>query len=299
MLLSETYECGPGDVFEMQDLIVHNIVGTLEPQLLHYERERVVKRPPPNPNAYELTQIGVWHHLKYTQDSSLNAREALTKALAVEPRNVQALTTLSISMTHAANVGWVSDPDETRMAALHFAEQVVEIAPRDPNAHFALGLAYQNLSRPADAAERYQRAIQLNPSHASAHANLGFVYCFLNRPDEGLPEIELAMRLSPSDPRRFLWIPSIAVSHYLAGRHRAALAAANEALRINPSYPVALRYTAAILGVLGRVQEARPIVEMVRRIDGGLEATARHLRRSYAEPAASIVLDGLRRAGLD
>jgi len=177
------------------------------------------------------------------------------------------------------------------------ARQAVAAAPDDPSTNFALGTMCQNMARPEEAARHLQEAIRLNPSHAFAHANLGYVYCFMDRPDEALPEFELAFRLSPGDPRRFIWSPGLAASHYLAGRHRAALVAAHEALQLNSRHPVALRYLVASLGVMGRAAEARPALAMLATIDGNLAGSAAHLYRSYNKAAATKLLDGLQRAG--
>ena len=134
----------------------------------------------------------------------------------------------------------------------------VRTDPRDPMGYLALGLTLQNGGfPPAEAAVPLREAVRLDPSYAGAHANLAFVYNFMNRPDEALPEIELALRLSPHDPRRFIWLPALTISHYLAGRYRDALASAQETLLLNPSFPVPLRHLLATLGQLRSGQGGR------------------------------------------
>ena len=299
VLMSETYDCDLGEVFAMQDDIVRTIVGAIGPELLRYERERIMAAQPTNPTAYELVQLGLWRHYKYDRKENLLAREVLSQALAIEPGNVQGQTTLAMALNHAAHVGWEADKTAAHQHAMALARQAVEQTPRDPAAQFALGAVCQNTARPEEAAERLQTAIRFNPSHAAAHANLGFVHCFLDQPEEALPEIELALRLSPQDPRRFMWLPGMAASHYLSGRFRSALAASQDALMLNPTHPTALRYAAASLGAMDRVTDAKPILSMLRRLDGNLDGSAQHLRKSYLEPAAARLIDGLRRAGFD
>ena len=296
-LLSETYDSDVGDILAMQDGIVRAIVGRIEPALLRRERERVATARPTNPTVYEMVQLGLWHHHKYDRAHNATAQEVLGQALALDPANVQGMVTLALASIHAANVGWAGDREAAQRQAMALARQAMEAAPEDPSSRFALGTVCQNAARPEEAATHLQEAIRLNPSHAAAHANLGYVYCFLDRPDEALPLFELAFRLSPSDPRRFIWSPGLAASHYLAGRHRAALAAAHEALQLNPRHPVALRYLVASLGVMGRAAEARPALAMLAQIDGDLAGSAAHLRRSYNGAAVAKLLDGLGRAG--
>ena len=296
-LLTEVHECAPGDLFTMQDDLVRNVVSRLEPALLLQERERVAAARPANPNVYETVQMAVWHHYKYDRANNILAQQALTRALTADPDNIQALATLAHVLNHAANVGWLPNKEAAMRQAAALAQRAVNIAPRDPRAHFALGTVYQNIARPADAATHLLEALALNPSHAAAHANLGFVLCFLDRPDEALPEFEMAFRLSPSDPRRFIWSPGRAASHFLSGRFRPALEASFEALSMNSAHPVALRYAVASLGAMNRVHEAKPLLVRLRAHDEDLAGSAAHLRRSYTEGAVLRLLDGLGRAG--
>jgi hypothetical protein len=104
------------------------------------------------------------------------------------------------------------------------------------------------------------------------------------------------MRLSPHDPRRFLWLPALAGSHYLGGHYRAALEAGEEALTANPTYLPVARYIAASLGQLGRIEEAKLVLPLLVRLDGNISATAAHLRRYFVEAAANHILAGLRKA---
>ena len=296
-LLSETYDSDAGDVLVVQDEIVRALVGRLEPALLRRERDRVATAQPVNPTTYEMVQLGLWHHYKYERTHNRAAQEVLDRALSLEPGNVQGTVTLALATMHAANLGWSDDRNAAQARALALARQAVVTAPDDPSTNFALGTVCQNMARPEEAARHLKEAIRLNPSHAFAHANLGYVNCFLDRPDEALPEFELAFRLSPGDPRRFMWSPGLAASHYLAGRHRAALAASHEALQLNPLHPVALRYLVASLGMMGRGAEARPALAMLANIDGDLAGSTTHLYRSYTAAAATKLLDGLQRAG--
>ena len=154
-----------------------------------------------------------------------------------------------------------------------------------------------NVRRLPEAIKELREAVRLNPSHAFAHANLGQVFNYLNRPEEGLPQVELALRLNPHDPRRFMWLPYLATSHYLSRRYKACLEASEQALLANPEYPHAVRYMVAALGQLGRVAEARPLLSLLRRYDGDLAGLEALTRNYFQQEAADHLLDGFRRAG--
>ena len=281
----------------MQDEIVRTIVGAIEPELLRHERERIARIPQQNATAYELFQRGQWHHYRYTQPDNLNARAFFRNALALNPNYAQAAATLSITLGVAAHSNWEVEPKAAHDEALGLAQHAVRADPRDPLAHFALGCACYHLGRTQEAVKELSEAIHLNPSYAAAHANLAFAYNYLNRSNEALAAVELAMRLSPHDPRRFLWLPALAGSHYLGGRYLAALAAGRDALTANPKYLPVARYIASSLGQLGRSTEAKLVLPLLQRLDGNIATTEAHLRCYFVDPAVRHILDGLRKAG--
>jgi hypothetical protein len=89
----------------------------------------------------------------------------------------------------------------------------------------------------------------------------------------------------------------LAISHFLSGRYRDALAACQDALAAKPEYPVAIRYLVATLGQLGRQQEARAILPLLSRLDGDLAGSRAYMQRIYVPSAASRIVEGLQKAG--
>jgi tetratricopeptide (TPR) repeat protein len=298
-LLAEKYEYEVGDLFTMQDEIVHTIVGAISPELLRHERDRVARAPQQNANAYELYQRGTWHLFRYTKEDNEKARKYLGDVLEMDPGNAQASAQLAIAFWQAAHAGWGPDRKALLEQGLAHGRNAVQADSRDPATHFALGATLLNAGFPPEAVVHLREAVRLNPSHAQAHANLAFASNFLDRPNEALREIELALRLSPHDPLRFLWLPAVAISHYLAARYRDALGACQEALDSKPDYSVPIRYLVATLGQLGRHAEARAVVPLLRRLDGDLAGTEAYIRRIYVTTAADRIVEGLRKAGFD
>ncbi len=298
-LLAEQYDYEVGDLFAIQDEIVRTIVGAISPELLRHERDRVARAPPQNANAYELYQRGAWHLYRYTKEDNEKAREYLRSALEIDPAYTHASAGLAIALWQAAHVGWAPDRKAFFEQALAHGRSAVQADSRDPRARFALGGTLVSAGFPEEAIPHLREAVRLNPSDAAAHAFLGFAFNFLDRPDEALPEIQLALRLSPHDPRRFLWLPALAISHYLAGRYRDALAACQEALAAKPEYPIAIRYLVATLGQLGRRTEAQPVIPLLRRLDGNLAGTEAYMQRIFVASAFGRILEGLRKAGFD
>ncbi len=296
-LLSDSYDHAEDDPQAIQDEIVRAIAGTLGPEVMKLERDRLARQPPEAPTAYALFQRGMWHRYRDTREDLEKAETLFRAALDINPDYARALAALSLCRNFAAISRWTDDIASAHADSLSLARRAATLDPRDPHARFALGVAYMNHQRLTDGIAELREAIRLNPSHAFARANLGQCYNRLNRPEEGLAEIDAALRLNPHDPRRFMWLPYRAASHYLVRRYRDCLAACQEALEANPQYPLAVRYMAAALGQLGRTSEAAALLPLMRRIDGDFAGLESLTRRMFVPDAADHLLEGFRAAG--
>jgi adenylate cyclase len=298
-LFAEQFEHAATNVFKLQDEIARTIVGAIEPELLRRERDRVVRMPQHEPTAYDSLQRGQWHHYRYTPLDNLQARAYFRQGLAIDPHYAQAAASLSITLDYAGQARWEDDPKAIWSEARALAEQAARDDPRDPHAHFALGLSHLRTKAHLEAVRDLQQAIRLHPSHAAAHANLGFCYNYLNRPHEALAAVKLALRLSPHDPRRFIWLPAMAGAHYLAANYIEALRAGQDALTANPAYLPVARYVVASLGQLGHAEAARDAIALLRRLDGDARGTEAHLRDYFVPAAVESIMAGLSKAGFD
>jgi tetratricopeptide (TPR) repeat protein len=296
-LLSESFDHSSTDPFAMQDEIVRAIAGVLAPEVLKLERERAVQRPPTEAGVYDLYERGMWHRYRNTRQDLERAEALFRQALEIDPGYARATAALSLCRNFAAISRWVPDVRAAFAESLTLARRAVADDPRDPHAHFALGVACMNERRLPEAITELREAVRLNPSHAFAHANLGQVFNLLNRPGEGLAQVELALSLNPHDPRRFMWLPYLAASHYLSQRYKECLAACEQALLANPGYPLAVRYMVAALGQLGRAAEAQPLLPLLKKIDGDFGGLEAMWRRLFVQEAADHLLDGCWRAG--
>jgi adenylate cyclase len=285
------------DAFQTVDDLVLSISGALEPQILRYERERAPALPPHQATPYECLARGLWHHFRFTPADNAQAQAYFRRILELDPTHAQASAALAVALNYPAVAGWVTDRRSAYTDAIVHARNAVLFDPRDPHAHFSLGLVCQNTGSPHEASTRFLEAIRLNPGHVPSLANLGLTYSFIGRADLGLPYSERAVKIGAYDSRLFVWQACLAVTYYLSGRYRDALAACQASLSAKPDYPVAIRYLAASLGQLGRSVEASNVVRLLVRLDGDLAKTEAYLRQMFVESAVSHIAEGLRKAG--
>jgi tetratricopeptide (TPR) repeat protein len=297
-LLSETFSA-PIGAGELEDDIARGIVGALEPMLLRHETERAAHVGRDSNSAYTLFLRGLWHHYRYTEDDNARARALLGQALDIAPSYAKAMATLALAELMGSHY---RKPGRDREALFGFAlrhgEGAVRLDPADPTAHFARGTALLMGGHSLPEAEAaLRRALALDPSYAAAHANLGSCCNGMDRPAEALESIGTALRLSPQDPRRFIWLAPKSIALYLSGDYAGAIGVAREVLALKRDAVMVLRPLVAALGQLGRPEAAAPFLEGLRQLDGGPEATERHLRTLYGPAALERLLEGLQRAG--
>ena len=171
------------------------------------------------------------------------AVEWLTRAVAAEPRSVQA------RMARAGALLELGRDAE----ALEGYEGVIAIAPGSAEAHYNRGLLLHRMGRHAQALEAYGRAIAARPDLAAAHNNLGVVLRDLGRPAQALESHDRAIALDPSS----------AEAHNNRGvvlrelrRHGDALRSYQRAIGLRPGFAQAHFNAGNALADLGRHGEA-------------------------------------------
>ena len=95
---------------------------------------------------------------------------------------------------------------QTFLAASNFEKARVEfqnalqIAPKDAEVRFEMGVVDEKLGKQPEAAKFYQGAIDVNPDHVGARAKLARLYVFSGAPDQALELLKPAMDKHPDDP---------------------------------------------------------------------------------------------------
>ena len=71
------------------------------------------------------------------------------------------------------------------------------------------------------------------------------------------PCVAPGIRLSPSDPRLFMWLPTLAGAHYQLRQYGEAVEFGRRSWSLNRNWPHGLRYVVAGLAQLGKIEEAQ------------------------------------------
>jgi adenylate cyclase len=267
--------------------------------LTRAEGERAHQQETGNLEAWSLYQLGLHHSDRYTRDDSLEAARYFEQALALDPNFEAAIAQLAMTNWMAlTGDGGVATADQIA-AAFETARRALELDPRDPVAHAALGSIYLMVGDPQNAVDATRRAVELNPSMPVAWVWFGWAQVLAGNPEACIVATERAQRLDPHFPT--IWIyDSLALAHWEAGNYEASLTAGRRLVATHPTYLTGHLYVAMSAVSLGRIDEARAaIAEGLRvRPDLSIELMQNYLAVSRPEidQRRNAVL---RTAGLD
>lgn len=144
----------------------------------------------------------------------------------------------------------------------HFQQQL-EIAtnnPHDADAHYQLGLVYQERRQLSEAAARFERAVQIDPSFADAHLQLGVIARGQQRIDDAIRHLETAARIDDKLAQNDVW-RELGAAYLDASRLDDAVAALQKFTDRRSYDPEGLYWFGRALAAKGRGVEAREMFE--------------------------------------
>jgi protein kinase/serine/threonine-protein kinase len=206
-LWSETYDRKLESVFDIQSDIAEKIASALKTRLSPEEKERLVKKPTENLEAYHYYLKGVDYYYRYSKDENENAIALFKKSLELDQNYALAYTGLGNAYSQRAlRFGF---PDSWLDSAVNVSLKAISMDPNLPEAYKALGLAYETKRWHRKAKEAYEKAIELNPYYSDALSNLSAQCRITGEFDRALILAKKALLL-PS--------PAIGLNYVIIGR---------------------------------------------------------------------------------
>jgi adenylate cyclase len=296
---AETYDRELRDIFAVQDEITDSIVMAMRPELRRSERERAARREPRDLSAHDLTQRGMWHFGKDTEEDNLRARSLFEQAIERDPSSADAWSCLALSHARDVIKQWTNSPARSLSELQRAARRSVSLDPRWARGYLALAMAQYWAGQRGQAIVSAERGIELDPSMPGPYRILGLLLAFAGRPDEGIAKIETGTRLDPRNPWMWMDFQMLATAHLVAERFAEAVDAAQRSLQHNPDD----HNTHALLAIgyahLGRIEEARAAFREVLRLQPDYSlAGAKQVFAGADEEFVERLVAGLRRAGL-
>jgi TolB-like protein/class 3 adenylate cyclase/Flp pilus assembly protein TadD len=265
-LWAERFDKPVADLFDMQDEIVSRLANTLNTQLVEAEARRAERSL--HPDAMDLIFQGMACLNKgRTSEYLAQSRSFFERALALDPKNVEALVGLAV--VDAAAVGMALTVERAaRLAAAETALiKALSLAPQHARAHWLLGNIKMFTNRAAQGIAECEQALALDRNLANAHAYIGRAKYLLGRGEETEAHVQEALRLSPRDTEAFVWMMFAGFAKLQLGADQEAVARFRRSVEINRNHPRAHIYLATALAHLGQLDEARSAAQAGLALD--------------------------------
>jgi adenylate cyclase len=290
-LWADRFDGSLEDIFELQDIVASSVAGVIEPALQAIEAKRSSRRPTSDMTAYDLYLRA---NAMFLASSRLlpQALELVEQAIARDPSFAPALAWAAFCRGRLL-VDEGSNREADRLKGIAFARRALELANDDPNTLATVAHAFGYLGEDIDAAMALvDRALTLNPSYARGWNISGALRLWAGLPKTGIGHCETALRLSPR-ARVGALFALIGTGHFLLSRFDDAVAKLRLDLQEDPTHQGALRVLAACYAHMGRLHEAREVVERLRQLTPIVIAGDSYLRNPEHR---ELYLSGLRLA---
>jgi TolB-like protein/class 3 adenylate cyclase/Flp pilus assembly protein TadD len=264
-LWAERFNGDLGDLFALQDEITSRIAVALNLELISAE----VARASAHPDALDYILRGRAAMSKpQSRDSCAEAIGLFDRALALDPRSVEAQSLLAIVLTGRV-VDQITDSAAVDIAlAERLVAQALAAAPRSPLAHFASGNVLRVQNRLEEAITEYETVITLDRNRVSAYPQIGQCKFYCGAIEEYIPLVERAIRLSPRDPALGVWDGRIGLVHLLQSRIAEAILWLEKARNANPALPYVRSRLAAAYALNGETERAGVELTEARKLSG-------------------------------
>ena len=297
---AERYDRDLSDIFAVQDEITDTIVGTLEPELSHFEREQARRKPPENIHAWDHFQRGLWHFYQFTDDKNERARQEFRRAIDSDPDFSQAYAALA--NVHVLDVVYASTQFRERSSseALVAAKKAVALDDRDSFAHHVLGRA-RLLNRQYDeAVAEIETAIALNPNFAQTYQAMAWALNATGKHEEAIAFCKKGIELSPHDPYMWGFLTMLSWAHLMLRQYEEAVRWTSKAVRLPRAVFWARATHISALGHMGRTKEAQASLdELLQQMPHFSSALVKEGLDYWKMPEQiDMFVDGLRKAGV-
>ena len=259
-LWADRFDGSLDDVFDLQDQVATSIAGVIEPTLQAAEIGRSIRRPTVDLTAYDLYLRAL--ALQYSpRDEYVRMFDLLGQAVERDPQYGLALSLVAFCYYRMGFQGWSQDVQTARRNGLDFARRALQHDPENPEvlsrAAGVLGYFGEDIHT---AIPLIDRCLELNPNYAMGWYQSGVLRNWAGQPEVALKHFDKYLELNPRG-RPAAYLTAICISLFFCGRFEEAVARICECLEHWPDNTLVCRFLAASYAHLGRLTEAREIVQ--------------------------------------
>jgi predicted Zn-dependent protease len=148
-------------------------------------------------------------------------------------------------------------------------QNALQIAPKDPQARFEMGVIEEKLGKAREAAQFYQGAIDIDADHQGARTNLARLYLFARQPDRALELVGPALAKHPDDAEL---LTVRAAARLQLKDQPGAEQDARHAVDLAPTNPDAVAVLAGLYSSAGAIDKAQTLLEQtIQKVPGNID----------------------------
>jgi adenylate cyclase len=299
-LWGDTTEVAPGELFELQDRIVHRIVAGIAPHVRAAELRNALRKRPDSFTAYEHTLRALEAIYSLERPEFFQARNHLDRAMDEDPKFAMPVAWAARWYSLLIGQGWSDDRQGDARRAAELATRAIELDRQNAIALATYGHVRSFLFHDCDSALIYfDRALTACPNSALAWILLSATQSYIGRADQGVRSAEHAISLSPFDQSLFYYYLFLGIGHLVRGAPEDAVKWCRMSLSENPRYTATLRILTGSLSALGRLDEARETAARLLALEPDFSLGAYRRIQPFREPEFQArYIEHLQRAGL-
>ena len=265
-LWADRFDGSLEDVFDLQDQVATSVAGVIEPTLQAAEIRRLSGRPTRDLTAYDLYLRAFPTLFSDTIDEVVAALRLLDHAIARDPDYGPALAAAAYCYVQLSDNRATDDSERSRRTGIARARHAIAVAPEDPitiaHAAIALALLGEDLNTMIGLIDK---ALTLNPSFARGWYLSARLKFRAGDADAAIERVETSLRLNPRAP---LGTPAVLLgaAYFRKQQFDRALPWLLTAVQERPMSLIAHTTLAACYGQMGRIAEARQIMDRERQL---------------------------------
>jgi serine/threonine protein kinase/tetratricopeptide (TPR) repeat protein len=179
---------------------------------------------------FALAYLGVAR--TYALQRNIKARNAAMEKASAYADHAGHKEKLYIEAWHAF---WVEQNNEKRAQVL---KEIAEKYPKEKQAHFDLGGAYEYQGLLNEGIKEFQAALDLDPQFAIALNEISGVYIMMGEPNKAIEYAKRYAAACPNDPNP---LDSLGVRYFSVGKLDLAIEKFKQALALNPNFSFSLK----------------------------------------------------------
>jgi adenylate cyclase len=265
-LWAERFDGSLDDVFDLQDKVAVSVAGVIEPTLQAAEIRRSADRPTIDLTAYDLYLRALPHWASLEKERIVQALGLLGQAIERDPHYGPALALAAHCHTLREANDWAGDPEANRREGIDLARRALRFAPDDPDTlacvAFVLGVFGEDIDV---AIGLIDRSLALNPSFFRGWAWSAVLRNWAGNPDLAIEHFKTSLRLSPRDRIGSFGL-ALASAYFLNRQFDDAAATLRASLEQAPTMAPIYRVLASCYAHMGRLDEAREVVDRLRAL---------------------------------